>query len=451
MTATTVVPAALQRDRRAPAYDWLDALADRGTLLVDPARATPVITAVARVCGKRVYAFAMDARAAAGAMTDVAADAVATHINAAREAHAPVVGLWESAGASVRVGPPALGGLGRLFSAQVRASGAVPQISVVMGAAAGGAAYGPALSDIVIAAPEARMFLTGPKIVHAAIGEVVDAETLGGTSVHAARSGLMHVVANSRLDAVATARQTVDLLARRWTLPATEPAVPGGPALPASPRRAYDVRQVIERILDGDPRPVYLHDRWARNIVTALGRIRGRSVGVVANNPIRLAGCLDGTASDKAARFVRMCDGLGIPLIVLVDVPGFLPGARQETDGVIRRGAKLVHAFAAAEVPRFTVVMRKAYGGAFIAMNSKSLGADRVLAWPCADIGVMSGATATLLTGVEPEQPPERMLAAAVAEGLIDEVIPLEVTRARLAELLERTPARAGRQRNIQL
>jgi acetyl-CoA/propionyl-CoA carboxylase carboxyl transferase subunit len=351
------------------------------------------------------------------------------------------------------------------------ASGRVPQISVVLGPAAGGAAYGPALTDIVILSGQGRIFVTGPDVVRSVTGEEVDMERLGGPEPHSRRSGVVHLVAETDVEALGQARRLALLLGRQ------EPDDPGGAAtegtdvsalLPESPRRAYDVHPLVTGLLD-EP-GIELHPRWAPNIVTTLGRLAGRTVGVIANNPLRLGGCLDATSAEKAARFVRMCDAFGVPLIVIVDTPGYLPGVGQEWDGVVRRGAKLLHAFAEATVPRVTLVTRKAYGGAYIAMNSRSLGATRVFAWPTAELAVMGPVAAVrilhrrTLAAAPPEQrhEVEAQLAAeheretgglqrAIALGVVDEIVEPAKTRQALARVIAEAPARRGAHGNIPL
>ena len=292
----------------------------------------------------------------------------------------------------------ALDAVGQVFAAMVRASGRVPQISVVLGPAAGGAAYGPALTDIVIMSAAGRIFVTGPEVVRSVTGEQVDMERLGGPEPHGRRSGVVHVTTKDDASAIDEARKLAALLGRQGRLsPADIPATAeDGHDLTATMPAAPTGRTTCSR---WSPRcsttpGVELHAKWAPNVVTTLGRFAGRTVGVIANNPLRLGGCLDASSAEKAARFVRMCDSLGVPLIVLVDVPGYLPGLGQEWDGVVRRGAKLLHAFAEAVVPRVTLVTRKAYGGAYIAMNSRSLGATAVFAWPDAEVAVMGASAA---------------------------------------------------------
>jgi acetyl-CoA/propionyl-CoA carboxylase carboxyl transferase subunit len=382
----------------------------------------------------------------------------------------PVIGIWHSGGARLAEGVTALHAVGEVFAAMVRASGRIPQISVVLGPAAGGAAYGPALTDLVIMGPAGRVFVTGPDVVRSVTGEDVDMESLGGPDTHGRRSGVVHVVTDSEGAALETARMAVDLLADQGTFaPAgDEPEIDLGALLPEQKQRAYDVKPLIAGVLDGPG--LELHPRFAPNVVTTLGRLAGRTVGVIANNPLRLGGCLDSASAEKAARFVRMCDAFGVPLVVLVDVPGYLPGVGQEWDGVVRRGAKLLHAFAEAVVPRVTLVTRKAYGGAYIAMNARALGATAVFAWPGAEVAVM-GAKAAVgilhrkkLAAVPPGE--REALHAQLAEeheriaggvnralqiGVVDEVVEPAKTRRRLVEALSAAPPGRGAHGNIPL
>jgi acetyl-CoA/propionyl-CoA carboxylase carboxyl transferase subunit len=349
-----------------------------------------------------------------------------------------------------------------------RASGKIPQISVVLGPAAGGAAYGPALTDVVILGPEGRVFVTGPDVVRSVTGEDVDALRLGGPEPHGRRSGVVHVVAPTQEDAYGEARRLASLLGdQREVGEAKDRDL--AESLPESPRRAYDVHPIVESLLDDDS-SLELHAKWAPNVTTTLGRLGGRTVGVIANNPLRLGGCLDSASAEKAARFVRMCDAFGVPLVVIVDVPGYLPGVGQEWDGVVRRGAKLLHAFAEATVPRVTLVTRKAYGGAYIAMNSRSLGATRVFAWPGAEVAVMGAVAAVRilhrrrLADVPPDARGEveqelavehEKLAGGLARaqeiGVIDEVIEPTRTRSALAAAIAAAPATRGQHGNIPL
>jgi acetyl-CoA carboxylase carboxyltransferase component len=341
-----------------------------------------------------------------------------------------------------------------VFRENVALSGRVPQITVVTGTSAGGGSYSPALTDFVVMTERASMFLTGPGVVSEVMGERVSKEELGGPRVHSG-NGVCQLVAEDDRDAVELVRALLGHLPQSSAAPLPvvlpEPPLatdPGG-AVPDESRRVYDVRDVVRCIADGS-RLLELSPRWARNMVTALARIEGRPVGFVANQPRRLGGVIDVAASEKAARFVRTCDAYGVPLVVLVDTPGFLPGTRQEAAGVIRHGAGLLRAFAAASVPKLTVVLRKAFGGGFITMNSKDLGADLVFAWPGAEIGVVGPKQAVtfvhreeLASAADPDAErevlaaayAERHAAAAVAarQGFVDELIDPGETRERLA------------------
>ncbi|MDH2428268.1 carboxyl transferase domain-containing protein [Sphaerisporangium sp. TRM90804] len=456
-------------DPRAP-LTRLTALFDEGSAhLLSPEDRSGVLAALGRVEGVPVVAFSSDARVQGGAMGSEGCEHIVQAYDVAVRERVPIVGLWHSGGARLAEGVESLHAVGRVFAAMTRASGVVPQISVVLGPAAGGAAYGPALTDLVILSDQGRIFVTGPDVVRSVTGEKIDMAGLGGPEPHSRRSGVVHVVAKDDTDALLNARRLAVLLGHqgRVRLSSVEEADFSG-LLPEEPRRAYDVHPLVNGLLD--ERGVELHPKWAPNIVTTLGRMGGRTVGVIANNPMRLAGCLDSTSAEKAARFVRMCDSFGVPLVVLVDVPGYLPGVGQEHDGVVRRGAKLLHAFAEATVPRVTLVTRKAYGGAYIAMNSRSLGATKVFAWPTAEIAVM-GAVAAIrvlkrreLAAVPEEDRPalEARLAEehekvaggldrAIQLGVVDEVIKPAETRGAIAKILSQaTPAR-GAHGNIPL
>jgi acetyl-CoA/propionyl-CoA carboxylase carboxyl transferase subunit len=451
----------------------LEALFDAGSLeLLRPEDDSGMLAGTGTVGGVATVAFASDPRLQGGAMSTAGCQTVVAAYDHAIEAGAPIIGLWHSGGARILEGVESLHGVGTVFAAMTRASGKVPQISVVLGAAAGGAAYGPALTDLVILSEQGRIFVTGPDVVRSVTGEDVDMARLGGPEPHSRRSGVVHVVTATDAEAMEKARHLVLLLGRQVTdlehLDAELPDVDLSSLLPDSPKRAYDVHPLIGGLLDGPG--IELHPRWAPNIVTTLGRLSGHTVGVIANNPLRLGGCLDATSAEKAARFVRTCDAFGIPLVVLVDVPGYLPGVGQEWDGVVRRGAKLLHAFTEAVVPRVTLVTRKAYGGAYIAMNSRALGATRVFAWPGAEIAVMGSVAAvrilhrrTLAVAPEDErQQVEARLASeheeivgglprAVSLGVIDEVIEPEKTRQAILDAIVSAPRRRGQHGNIPL
>jgi acetyl-CoA/propionyl-CoA carboxylase carboxyl transferase subunit len=425
--------------------------------------------ATGTVHGVPVVAFAADPAVAGGAMGVAGCAVLATAYEHALAAGRPVIGLWHSGGARLNEGVAGLDAVGRIFAAMTRASGRIPQLSLVLGPAAGGAAYGPALTDLVVMAPAGRIFVTGPDVVATVTGEHAGADLLGGPEPHGRRSGVVHYTAADEDEAFTVTRALTALLAdqRAFDLDAVRD-VDLAAGMPESPRRAYDVTPLVTRLLDPGS-TVVLHEQWAPNLLTALGRMGERTVGVLANNPLRLGGCLDWSSAEKAARFVRMCDAFGIPLAVLVDVPGYLPGVGQEWDGVVRRGAKLLHAFAEATVPRVTVVTRKAYGGAYIAMNSRSLGATRVFAWPGAELEVMGPLAAVrilhrraLAAASEAERPAleERLtaehaatggLSAALAAGVVDEVIAPARTRTAVAAALAAAPPARGTHNNIPL
>jgi acetyl-CoA/propionyl-CoA carboxylase carboxyl transferase subunit len=466
-TLPTASPGVLPRDPR----ERLAALFDSGTLEVLPvetAERSGAVAGTGLVHGVNVVAFASDARVQGGAMGTAGCAAIVAAYSEAVSRGVPIVGLWHSGGARLAEGVASLHAVGTVFAAMTQASGRVPQISVVLGPAAGGAAYGPALTDIVILSGQGRIFVTGPDVVRSVTGEDVDMERLGGPEPHSRRSGVVHVVTETDAEALDRARLLAAMLSDQGKIAedAEERDLSG--LLPDSARRAYDVHLLTGKLLDTPG--VELHPRWAPNIVTILGRLAGRTVGVVASNPMRLGGCLDAASAEKAARFVRMCDAFGVPLVVLVDVPGYLPGVGQEWDGVVRRGAKLLHAFAEAAVPRVTLVTRKAYGGAYIAMNSRALGATRVFAWPDAEIAVMGAVAAVrilhrrTLASVPPEQlhEAETRLAAeheatagglqrAVDLGVIDAIIEPSQTRRELARAIANAPQLKGNHANIPL
>jgi acetyl-CoA carboxylase carboxyltransferase component len=475
-------------DERLAPLERLEVLCDPGSLQLlrtdvrsrrmgERARAGDgVLAGSGRVDGRTVFCFAQDGSFAGGSLGEGHADTVVRLHELAGRARVPVIGFIESAGARMQEGLAALAGYGRIFRQHVRLSGEVPQISIICGPSAGGGCYAPALTDFVIMAGQrASMFLTGPGVVAKVTGEQVDAAALGGTRVHE-RNGVCHLSAATEVDGALLARDLLDYLPQnaaervmRW--PAVDaPGFMPDAYIPREERRVYDVRDVARAVVDGG-RLLELSPRYARNVVCALARLDGRAVGILANQPRHLGGVLDTDASQKAARFVRTCNLFGLPLVVLVDTPGFLPGTGQERAGVIRHGAKLVHAFAEASVPRVTVLLRKAFGGAFIAMNSKDLGADFVFAWPSARLGVMGAVQAVEIIHrreIEAAGDPDRardLLAdsyaeehlvpgAASGEGFVDEIIAPSDTRARLEAAfasLEGNHPERGPARNLPL
>ncbi|HEX6248815.1 MAG TPA: carboxyl transferase domain-containing protein [Nocardioidaceae bacterium] len=459
MTATPAgaKPAKLPReeDPRNPNHR-LAALFDEGTLeLITEDDLSGMLAGKGMINGAPAVAFASDPTVMGGAMGMDGCRVVVRAYERALADQVPVIGLWHSGGARLAEGVLSLHAVGEIFHIQTRASGVIPQISVVLGFAAGGAAYGPALTDVVILGPEGRIFVTGPDVVRSVTGEDVDMLRLGGPEPHGRRSGVVHILTETEREALDRARNVATLLGAQGSLDVdavTDTDL--SDALPESKKRAYDVHPLVEAVLD-EGTVEELHAKWAPNIVTALGRFGGRTVGVIANNPLRLGGCLDSLSAEKAARFVRMCDAFGVPLIVLVDVPGYLPGVGQEWDGVVRRGAKLLHAFSEAVVPRVTVVTRKTYGGAYLAMNARALGATKVYAWPGAEIAVMGSVAAVRilhrrkLLEVAPDIRPqvEAELAAeheriaggvekAVEIGVVDEVVEPSATRSAVARAI---------------
>jgi acetyl-CoA/propionyl-CoA carboxylase carboxyl transferase subunit len=464
----SAVGASLPRDPVAR----LAALFDEGTLELLTSLSpdgSGAVAAAGLIDGGDAVAFASDPRVQGGAMGADGCAVIVTAYDEAITRGVPVIGLWHSGGARLAEGVASLHGVGTVFAAMTAASGVVPQISVVLGPAAGGAAYGPALTDVVILSNHGRIFVTGPDVVRSVTGEDVDMARLGGPEVHSRRSGVVHLVASDDAQALSYARTLASLLSEQGKV--SLESVAGrdlSGLLPESARRAYDVHALTSRLLDGPG--IELHPKWAPNVVTILGRLGGRTVGVVANNPMRLGGCLDSASAEKAARFVRFCDAFGVPLVVLVDVPGYLPGVGQEWDGVVRRGAKLLHAFAEATVPRVTLVIRKAIGGAYIAMNSRSLGATKVFAWPEAEVAVMGSVAAIRilhkrkLAAVPADQLHEAEVALAAEHeatvaglgrameiGVIDEIITPETTVEAIASAIAAAPQRRGSHANIPL
>ena len=411
-----------------------------------------VVTGAASVGGRPVGVFAQDPTVLGGSLGELHASKIARVLDYAERAAAPVIGLLDSGGARIQEGVGSLDGYGAIFRRNVRLSGRVPQISVVLGSCAGGAVYSPALTDIVIMSEGAQMFLTGPRVVKAVTHEDVSPAELGGSAVQSRDSGVAHLVGADRESAIGLAAQVLAYLPSSCWAPTQEcaPLDPEEmPAVPADHRKAYDVRTVVRAVVDGGSF-LELQGRFARNVVVGFARVEGRSVGIVANQPLHRAGTLDIGASEKAARFVRMCDAFGLPLVTLVDTPGFLPGTAQEKGGIIRKGAKLLYAFSEATVPRVTVVLRKAFGGAYIVMNSRSLGADAVFAWPTAELAVMGAEGAVdVVWRRDLEREPfrrdelvsryrvEAMAASLSAERLsIDEVIEPQRTRHAVAATL---------------
>lgn len=422
-----------------------------------------VVTGSGTIHGRRVFVYAQDFRIFGGSLGEAHAAKIHKVMDLALAAGAPLIAINDSGGARIQEGVAALAGYGGIFRRNVRASGMIPQISIIMGPCAGGAAYSPALTDFVFMVRNtSHMFVTGPDVVRAVTGESVSHEELGGAEVHAEKSGVATFVYDDEEGCLEDVRYLVSLLpSNSHELPplaeATDPPDRGCPRLldivSADPGRPYDIHEVIAEIVDhGEFMEV--HERWAGNIVCALARMGGRTVGILANQPLVRAGVLDIHASQKAARFVQMCDAFNVPLVTLVDVPGFLPGVDQEHQGIIRHGAKLLYAYCDATVPRVQVILRKAYGGAYIVMDSRSIGADLSFAWPTNEIAVMGAEAAAdviyrkeLAAADSPAHLRARLIAEYKAElmhpyyaserGLVDDLIDPADTRITLCRALD--------------
>jgi acetyl-CoA carboxylase carboxyltransferase component len=429
--------------------------------LIDPETFQPLRSAVidgvicgsARVAGREVVTWAQEGAHRGGSLGPAGGETIVHAIQRADRAGVPIVGLPHSGGARLQAGVSALSAYAAIFRTQALAR--VPQITMITGPCAGGAAYSPALGDfVVMVGPEAQMFLTGPRVVEQVMREETSAQDLGGARVHA-RNGVAQLFASGDVEAAGLLRELLSYLPSPLggPVPLAPPAdtLDGSPdePLPTAMRQVYDVRDVIARLVDRGQH-LELAPRWAPNMVTAFARLDGGSIGVIANQARYLGGTIDSAASEKGSWFVNMCDRFGIPLVVLVDTPGFLPGTKQERAGVIRYGAGLLRAFSRASVPRLTVTLRQAYGGAHIVMNSRGLGADLTLAWPGAQIGIMGARQAVAITerrmiaaGADIDELAavyeETKLKAAVAaaEGHIDEIVAPEGTRDYLIRALE--------------
>ncbi|MDQ2835923.1 MAG: acyl-CoA carboxylase subunit beta [Actinomycetota bacterium] len=421
-----------------------------------------VVTGWGTVHGRTVFLYAHDFRIFGGALGEAHAEKIHKIMDLALDAGAPMVSLNDGAGARIQEGVSALAGYGGIFQRNTRASGVIPQISVMLGPCAGGAAYSPALTDFVFMVREtSQMFITGPEVVQAVTGEKISHNQLGGADVHAESSGVAHFIYDNEQDCLQDVRYLLSMLPANnrelapWV--ATDDPVdrrnePLLTIVPAEPNRSYDMRLVVQEIAD-DGEYLEVHGGWAANILCLLVRLGGQLTGVVANQPSVAAGVLDIDASEKGARFVQFCDAFSIPLVTLVDVPGFLPGTDQEHNGIIRRGAKLLFAYCNATVPRISLVLRKAYGGAYIVMDSRSIGADLALAWPTNEIAVMGAEAAAdviFRREIAGAENPEAVRGERIAEyrrqlmhpyyaaerGLVDEVIDPRSTRQTLIDAL---------------
>jgi len=416
-----------------------------------------VITGFGRVNGRLVYAASQDFTVLGGSLGEMHGKKIANIMDQAMKAGAPIVTLNDSGGARIQEGIGSLCGYGDIFYRNTRASGVIPQISVIMGPCAGGAVYSPGITDFVVMVENtSNMFITGPEVIRTVTGEVVDKDELGGPDVHMSKSGVVTHVGEDDESTLDWVKKLLSYLPSNNLEPAPRlggmsadyPNIDMNTVVPSNPNKAYDMLEVINGIIDPGSF-LELQKGYAKNMVIGLARMMGNTVGVIANNPKELAGCIDVNASDKAARFVRFCDAFSIPLLTLVDVPGFLPGTDQEYAGIIRHGAKLLYAYSEATVPKMTVILRKAYGGAYICMCSKHLGADTVLAWPGAEIAVMgpkgaaniifrkeiAGADDAEAKAAECENEYKEKFAnprIAAANGYVDDVVVPEETRSIL-------------------
>ena len=423
-----------------------------------------VVTGCGTIDGRLVYVFAQDFTVSGGSLSKTVSEKICKVMDMAVRNGAPVIGLNDSGGARIQEGIDALAGYGEIFERNILASGVVPQISVIMGPCAGGAVYSPALTDFTLMVKDSSyMFLTGPAVVKSVTGEEVNQEQLGGASVHASKSGVAHFAAAGEEEAITTLRELLSFLPQNnlETAPFKDTADPVNRVddalnaiVPDNPNKAYDMYAVIRSMVD-DGHFFEVHKDFAKNIIVGFAHMNGRSVGIVANQPAVLAGVLDINASRKAARFVRFCDAFNIPLVTLVDVPGFLPGTQQEYGAIITNGAKLLYAYGEATVPKVTVTLRKAYGGAHIVMSCKQLRGDINYAWPSAEIAVMGADGAVnVLYAKQMKEDPEHAQAIfdekkkeyedlfsnpyqAAQKGYIDDVIEPRNTRFRVIRALE--------------
>ena len=422
-----------------------------------------VITGFGRVNGRTVFAASQDFTSAGGTLGEMHAKKIWKVMDMAIAARKPFIAINDSGGARIQEGVPSLEGYGGIFFRNTIASGYIPQITAIMGPTAGGAVYSPALTDwIFMVKDKSYMYITGPDVIKAVIGEEVTQEQLGGAMAHAAKSGVCHVVTENDKDCLDKIKMLLSYIPDSCQSPA--PAVASTDStdrlcpeldkiIPDKAARAYNMKSIIKSLADHGEM-FELHEHWAQNIIVALIRVMGKSVGVIANNPMFYAGVLNVNASDKAARFIRFCDAFNIPLVTFTDVPGYMPGTEQEWAGIIRHGAKLLHAYSEATVPKITVVTRKAYGGAYIGMCCKQLGADYVMAWPSAQIAVMGaeGACNIIYRGEisaanDPAARRAELIAGyeekfnnpyfAASLGAIDEIILPQNTRKRIIAILD--------------
>jgi acetyl-CoA carboxylase carboxyltransferase component len=421
-----------------------------------------VVTGYGSIDGRKVFIFAQDFTVMGGSLGEMHARKICKVMDLAAKVGAPLIGINDSGGARIQEGVDALSGYGQIFYRNTISSGVIPQISVIMGPCAGGAVYSPALTDFVFMVQGANMFITGPQVIKAVTGEDVSADELGGAATHNRVSGVAHFMYDAEDDCFMAIRKLLSYLPGNNLedppVSACSEAVAGAnlqmrEIVPPESNRAYDMRHVITGFVD-DADFFEVHQHFAMNIIVGFARLGGRPIGIIANQPRVAAGCLDINASDKAARFIRFCDAFNVPIVNLVDVPGFLPGVNQETGGIIRHGAKMLYAYSEATVPKITLIVRKAYGGAYLAMCSRDLGADAVFAWPGAEIAVMGpdgAANIIFRREIEAAENPGEARKekiedyrskfanpfVAAARGFVDDVIDPAETRVKLVGALD--------------
>lgn len=415
-----------------------------------------VVTGHGTINGRLVFVYSQDFTVLGGSLGEYHAKKICKLLDTAMQVGAPVIGINDSGGARIQEGVDSLAGYGEIFTRNVKASGVIPQISMIMGPCAGGAVYSPALTDFVFMVEDSSyMFVTGPEVVKTVTGEDVSQEKLGGASVHTAKSGVADLSFENDVQALLTMREFINFMplsnkhhpsVRTTKDPGDRIDMSLSTLVPNNPNKPYDIKELIERIVD-EGYFFEIQEDYAQNMVIGFGYMEGKPTGFVANQPMHLAGCLDINASRKAARFVRFCDAFNIPIITLVDVPGFLPGTDQEHNGIIKHGAKLLYAYAEATVPKITLITRKAYGGAYIVMNSKHLRGDINFAWADAEIAVMGaeGATQIIFKGLSEEEKAKKIEEykenvtspfVAASRGYLDDIIRPQNTRHHLCTAL---------------
>ncbi len=422
-----------------------------------------VVTGYGTIDGRLVFVYAQDFTVIGGSLGEMHARKICKVLDMAMKMGAPIICMNDSGGARIQEGIDALGGYGEIFIRNTKASGVIPQISAIMGPCAGGAVYSPAITDFIFMVKDtSKMFVTGPQVIKAVTGEDVSAEELGGAETHNTKSGVAHFMAENEEECLQQIRRLLSFLPSNnleetYVVECNDDLNRLSPQLnniiPDNPKKPYDMKNVIREVVDNNDF-FEIHSHFAKNIIVGFGRFNGISTGIIANQPLVMAGCLDINASDKAARFIRFCDAFNIPIVTFTDVPGYLPGVSQEYGGIIRHGAKLLYAYSQATVPKVNIITRKAYGGAYIAMSSKHLGADLVFAWPTAEIAVMGpdGAANIIFkkeieASIDPIGTRQQKIEEykdkfanpykAASRGFVDDIIEPEATRPRIINALE--------------